>query len=551
MEYRIDIRNNWWFDAGIVGLYFIASDISKKGVHNNIRLNFDENSLFISGDKKESIKLFLEDCYKELANLYWNVSIKSQKEKKELVMYDKEKDEFYLASKRGPTPVVQCFVKQMKAKGVEYKNIDNSLKIRLDRYLKDNNKLLWGKKKKLLYTLPECQPNIKILPKENTKRQASCSICGKQTSNLNIISQPAFLLFASDNAATSFHTQGKKPAKLCWECEMISKFTMHTINYKKEGKNISILVLNSPNLKLNIDNQKEIGCSSVLRGFDSEYFYKNIGFDENGITRYASFPYELLWAYFVDTYSILKNGMNLEDSENDFFKELLDKALYSPVEIIILSLVRTQNTFTTKELIFYNDICYVYRLINKLSEENDLNKIFSYLLERDRNGNKLPTRNIIFKNILNKHCILSGILAISERKVFSNANINVSSVLKFLIQYYLIIKEDGMNKEQIQTAVNLGKTIVKDAYFLGKDKKEKHEIIKKIRGDLYSLRKTRTITDFITQINTLQFRYGITVAKEILEGSINDVTFEDFKCYCIMGALNNYNYYMKENKEGK
>ena len=90
-------------------------------------------------------------------------------------------------------------------------------------------------------------------------------------------------MFASKNAAQSFHTQGKKPAKICWECELLSKFTMDTINYKKDGTSLSILLLNSQNLKDNIDNQSKIGSNSVLRGLDSDYFYKNIGFDPDGL----------------------------------------------------------------------------------------------------------------------------------------------------------------------------------------------------------------------------------------------------------------------------
>ena len=30
MEYKINVRNHWWFDAGIVGLYFIGNKVKKK-----------------------------------------------------------------------------------------------------------------------------------------------------------------------------------------------------------------------------------------------------------------------------------------------------------------------------------------------------------------------------------------------------------------------------------------------------------------------------------------------------------------------------------------
>lgn len=103
-----------------------------------------------------------------------------------------------------------------------------------------------------------------------------------------------------------------------------------------------------------------------------------------------------------------------------------------------------------------------------------------------------------------------------------------------------------MNREQIDVAVKLGKQIVNQAY---KESGESKEVLKRIKGDLFTLRKTRTVTDFIIQLNTLQFRYGISVSNSILEGILDEVPFEDFKGYCIMGALNSYNYFNLSSKE--
>ena len=550
MEYKINVRNHWWFDAGIVGLYFIADQVRREEDYNNISLDFDEDSLSIYGENEESIREFLEHCYEVLASMYWNVSTKSQKEKPELVMYDEETGEFSLAPKRQATPVVKLFVKgtSWKAENILYSDMDEELKSKVDSYLKENDRELWGgKKDKLLLTLPESQPKVKILPKENMKRQSICSICGKSTSNLIEIAQPSFLLFASKSAALSFHTQGNRPAKICWECEFISKFTMDTINYKKDGNNLSILLLNSPNLKHSIDNQRKIGSSSVIRSIDEDYFYKNIGFDDNALIYRARMSYELLWAYFVDTYSILKSNVLIAGDESDLFLQILGEVVSIPLEVIVISLGEKGQTFITKELIFYNDIGYAYRLISHLLEKGvDLKNFYNSLYETDNKGNLLPSRNKILRKVLNKHCILSDIESITSRKVFNNKSINTSNMLKFLIEYYLIIKEDIMDREQIKVAVNLGKQIVIQAYEVGgKD----DNALKRVRGDLFSLRKTRTVTDFITQINTLQFRYGISVSNQVLEGILNEVQFEDFKGYCIMGALNTYNNYLFRKKD--
>ncbi|HHW31436.1 MAG TPA: hypothetical protein GXX20_07165 [Clostridiaceae bacterium] len=553
MEYRISVRNNWWFDAGIVGLYYIASRLIKDEKCENICLAFDSDSLVIQGENEEKIREFLQHCYDNLAFSYWNVSTKSQKEKLELVVYNQKTGELSLAPRRNPTPVVGMFVKgsSWKAEYINYDNImDKSLKTRVDNYLKETGRSLWGKKKALLLTLPECHPKIKILPKENIKRQTTCSVCGKLSSNCNEISQPSFFLFASKNATQSFHTQGNKPAKICWECELISKFTMETINYRKDGSSLSILLLNSPNLEHNINCQKKIGCSSVLRGIDEEYFYKNIGLNPEGLISKAKMSYELLWAYFVDSYNVLKsNSIDIEQNGSNLFYGFIEDIITAPIEIIVLVLDEKGQTFFTKEMIYYNDVCYAYRLITHFLEKGvDIKKFYNSLYETDSNGNLLPSRNKILRKILNRHCILSDIEGITIRKSLNNEFINVSSLLNPLIEYYLIIKEDIMNRDQIEVAVNLGKQIIYQPYVASG---ENEEILKKIKGDLYMLRKSRTVTDFITQINTLQFRYGISVSNKILEGILNEVPFEDFKAYCIMGALNNYNYYFNKKKEDK
>ncbi|CAK7076107.1 hypothetical protein [Tissierella sp.] len=548
MEYKINVRNHWWFDAGIVGLYFIGNKVKKN--HSNISLSFVADCLIIEGENEEEIRMFLEQCYSFLALMYWNTSTKEQIARNELVLYNKETKEFSVAPKRQATPVVSSFVKgtSWKANGAEYEKLDDILKSRTDEYLKETGKSLWGNKKKLLFTLPECQPDIKILPRENNNRQSACSVCGKLTSNLTQISQPSFLLFASKNAAQSFHTQGKKPAKICWECELLSKFTMDTINYKKDGTSLSILLLNSQNLKDNIDNQSKIGSNSVLRGLDSDYFYKNIGFDPDGLIGKAKMSYELLWSYFVDTYAVLKSNEAITDFlEEDLFLRLLGDIVSSPMEIIVINLDGKGQTFLTKELIFYNDVSYVYRLLSHLISINvDVKSVYNSLYETDSKGNLMPSRNSVLKKVLNKYCIVSDVEAITFRKVYENKPIKVSNVINFLKEYYLMIKEDIMNREQIEVAVNLGKQIVYQPYMAsGEDK----EVLKKIKGDLFALRKTRTVTDFVTQLNTLQFRYGISVSKSILDGILNEVSFEDFKGYCIMGALNNFNYYNSSKKQ--
>ena len=107
-----------------------------------------------------------------------------------------------------------------------------------------------------------------------------------------------------------------------------------------------------------------------------------------------------------------------------------------------------------------------------------------------------------------------------------------------------------MTKEQIEIAKKLGAQIVMNAKEILLEDGEGVDSIKSVKGDLFTLRKTRTVRDFLEQLNRLQFRYGIVVNKEIVGGILaeTDVPFEDFKAYCMISALNAYNNIMRPRK---
>ena len=99
-----------------------------------------------------------------------------------------------------------------------------------------------------------------------------------------------------------------------------------------------------------------------------------------------------------------------------------------------------------------------------------------------------------------------------------------------------------MTKNQIKLASNLGRQIVgaaKEALM----KEGKPDALKAIKGALFTLRKTRTATDFLEQLNRLQFRYRFVVSTEIATGVLTEenVPFKDFKAYCMISTLNHYN----------
>ena len=85
-----------------------------------------------------------------------------------------------------------------------------------------------------------------------------------------------------------------------------------------------------------------------------------------------------------------------------------------------------------------------------------------------------------------------------------------------------------MTIEEQEAAVTLGKRI---GMVVGKEGK---------KGDLFALRKARRKTDFLNELNRLQFKCKLTVPPDVYEGKLTDKNFMEFKQFCMIAALNSF-----------
>jgi len=156
--YSIKLRNHFWIDNGIAGLYLIAISNQERLEHYKIeiRINEEENSLDFIYNDLSSLRQFLSECYNDdLAMRYWNVSTSKQKENPELVIMDKTTGELKLGPKRVPTPIAALFVKgsSWKPNGVKFDELMENDKNRVMAFMQETKKDLWSKKQYLLYHL--------------------------------------------------------------------------------------------------------------------------------------------------------------------------------------------------------------------------------------------------------------------------------------------------------------------------------------------------------------------------------------------------------------
>jgi hypothetical protein len=94
----------------------------------------------------------------------------------------------------------------------------------------------------------------------------------------------------------------------------------------------------------------------------------------------------------------------------------------------------------------------------------------------------------------------------------------------------LLHKGGGMNDKARDAAVTLGRRI-------GGAVAAEHGK----KGNLFALRKCRTVADFLNELNRLQFRYQIAIPPAVYEGHLTDGNFEEFRGFCLLAALNTFN----------
>lgn len=557
--HTFSLRHQWWFDSGLVGLYYIATKVRDRNpVTGSILCLTDAHGLTFHAPSKEVLKEFLDSCYGELADKYWNVSTRKQQESKDLVIYYKDTDELDTIPRRNPTPIPGLFTKgsSFRADAQEYGKLSAEIQKRIDSFLEEHHKTLWGNKKRLLYEPPVCHPQIELFPARGKK--TTCCVCGQESICSNV-SQPSFLLFASSTATLSFNSEGKKPDKICWECEFLSKFAVDSAHYKSSDDNLYILQIAAGHAKKLIDCHAILGSQSAVRQVDRDNYLSNIGTYKvaNRLLYYARLPYELLWAFFHDTYSLLRAEAETRAKSMDELTTFCTKPfIETPLHLILLMISSKGQTFMLKEIIAYTETAYVFRLLHSFRERLSadykfMNKVFQDLylpVKKDKpfDLSNYLWRNRILQQVLQKKPILQNVEQLAFRKSLIQEFPYVGSLLEFTRYYQLIIQEGrGMTKEQVEVAVNLGRQIVISAKEAAKDVSDSN--FDRVKGDLFTLRKARTVTDFLEQLNRIQFRYNITVSNQILGGILEEpgVSFADFKSYCLLAALNTYNNYKR------
>ena len=551
---------HFWLDSGLVGLIKMLEEVK-----TDIQISVSDDKLVLKSTSDE-LQSSLEKAYDNLVSGYYNLSTKKQETDTSSYnfYYDTEQNKFMSFPKKkavgiasiiynkAPRPSGSILKWKEKAWKKQKKEVTvNGKKIQRTRpHLPDTHRTLQERMDDFLDRrgldittsgLLIDGPN-QIRPKVTIKIGAGatkgiCYLCGESSNLLEDIKETVFPLITGSSGVLSFNSQGGKPEKVCWKCSLLGKFVPVNGFYLSQGDNLFAFLPYSTSLEKMSDvfvplHEAEYRDPGLTKNFD------------HPLGGYFQRPFEVTFAFLYTLYrKVLLHQKSEEDDENAVldWKEMLHLTTSkAPLDFFVLHIESKGQTTMGKMAWPFRDSVYFFRLMNEVEQAGiDMREVMRMFIDftQQKNENKTLIRNKVCERILKKQTILD----LTETHVF-RADLNYfKPLLNFLIIYESIVrKEDAMTKEEQETAVTLGKRV---GIAVGGEGK---------KGDLYALRKTRTKTDFLEQLNRLQFKLGsgFTIPPPVYEGRFTDENFMEFKQFCMIAALNSFNAAQSKSQKG-
>jgi hypothetical protein len=342
----------------------------------------------------------------------------------------------------------------------------------------------------------------------------------------------------------SFNSMRQHPEKVCWKCSYISKFVPVNGFYAMSNGELHMYLPYSPSLEKMNYVQKSL---QIIRKEDQNLFSN---FDQQ-LGGYFQRPFEQLFSFLYSLYRIVMVKKTVSDNENNYeldIEKLFDITLSkAPIGYYVVHTEKFSNVQSGKMIWFFQGSVYFFRLMDRVEKNGvDIRSVMSLLIDsekkkgkKEKKGRKTILRNRVCDRILN----MQSIVDIVEQHVFkiNKSEIkNIKHLHDFVIMYETILNEEGEDMKQkiINVAISLGKSI---GNAIGGENQSFKQ--RKGKGDLFRLRRTRKIEDFLNEINRVQIKYDTSVSKDLYEmGQVIEENFIEFKQFCMIVALNIFNY---------
>ena len=547
LEIHFPKLNHFWLDSGLVGLEILLRDSKEKA-----ECLADETGLTLKGSEDE-IQLWLEKAYDRLVKDYYNLSTKKQKEETTAFnfYFDSKTDQFIAFPKKKAVGIAEIiYDKAPRPSGTSIKwareekceisvngkpkklnrgvlPLSHShLQIRMSEFL-DSRGLDVTTAGLLMDGPNQVRPNVEIVVKPG-KIKGPCYFCGESSHALEEASQTTFPFITGSSGVLSFNSTGGKPEKACWKCAFVSKFVPVNGFYISQGEEFIAFLPYSTSF----EKMLEVYLPLQEAKFDDPSLFKN--FRHSFVTEksegFFQKPFEMTFAFLFTLYKKVLLHQKTETDEGNFNWENICSFTLSkaPLDFFVIHTQTKGQTSMGKTVWPFKDSIYFFRLMKSL-EENGVNikDVMRNLIDfSQKNETKTLVRNRVCERILKKQTILNLI----ESHVFSSDINFIKNLLDLVIVYEPIVRKENANmtKEEQEASVTLGKRIGMVVAHDGK------------KGDLFALRKARRKTDFLNELNRLQFKCNLTVPPDVYEGKFTDGNFLEFKQFCMIAAMNSY-----------
>jgi hypothetical protein len=541
--------NHFWLDSGLLGLTAILNEVD-----SSIDKTVNDTGLTLKGTEVE-IQETLEKAYELLIKRHYDLSTKKQRNDitSYNFYYDSKEDKFVAFPKKKSVGIAELIYnkaprptggsikwekeekrevlingKTVKRNRVILPSSHAHLQKRLNEFL-DSHGLDVTTSGLLIDGPNMVQPNVTIPKKVSATKKGQCYLCGEESSALEDAGQTIFPFITGSSGLLNFNTLCSKPEKVCWKCAFIGKFVPVNGFYLSQGDSLFAFFPFSTSFEKMLDVYKPLQDAK----YEDPNLFKNfkhpLGFEkyEDG---YFQKPFEVAFAFFYTLYrKVLLHQKADEDGNVLNWEDMCNLTISrAPLEFVVLHAESKGQTSMGKMVWQFRDSVYFFRLIEDIEKsEINIKEVMRLLIDfSQKNDNRTLIRNKVCERILKKQSILDLI----ESHVF-NADITyIKSLVEFVIKYEPIIRKEGnaMTIDAQEAAVTLGKRIGMTVAENGK------------RGDLFALRKARRKTDFLNELNRLQFKCRLVVPPDIYEGKLTDLNFIEFKQFCMIAALNSF-----------
>ena len=552
--------NQFWNDSGVLGLYrCIIGDIhqkSQRGVDypsTNLDTEFqtstklEADQLVISGEA-DAVQRLLETAYNDrLIKHYYDISSEKQREEVASHNFFYNSEGVFESFPKRKSRGIAAFIydKAPRPAGGQIKWADKTpgklpddyahLQARLDQFL-EREELKPGPPAGMLIDEPNrVRPKVIIQVQEpsrkSTRKTSPCFLCGGTSSKMEKMNQTIFPFMTGESGVLSFFSTTRGATHVCWRCSFIGKFVPVNGFYIQSGDRMHMFFPFAPNLcKMNDVYNRLIGITEW-----EPNFYRNI---DQRLGGYFTHPSEMAFAFLHRVYAELttEDELNEEDpfEDEEFQQEISNLAFKdAPLSFFIISTEQKGQIQMPTQVRLYDDLVYLFRLFRHLRKKNMRWKsIAQNMLDFTavKDDNKSLKRNRMLDAVLTKQSILKQAETFAFH-VNRSENRYIAPLVEFTTQYEtLLFGGNKMEKEALDAAVALGRRI---GAAVAKESGKK--------GNLFSLRKCRKLSDFLNELNRLQFRFNVVIPPAVYEGHLTDANFEEFKGFCLLAGLNAFN----------